>query len=160
VQVEWWSVRSPLASELEDLREPGWRDMESVDTLVSIYNAIMVVFWILMVLGLLKIFYFEVFLDRSRFFKTLEARLPKRVIFSLRITVSAFLVLGALLFSYLVYHALTSPLEFKRSGYEMYERDPQLFLALVVLGLLVVPTMFVSLIISLLRELARTSRRM
>jgi hypothetical protein len=149
-------VRSPLAPELEGLREPGWRDMESVDTLVSIYNAIMVVFWILMVLISLKIFYFEVFLDRSRFFKTLEARLPKRVIFSLRITVSAFHVLGALLFSYLVYRALTSPLEFKRSGYEMYERDPELFLALVVLGLLVVPAMFVGSIL----ELARASRRM
>jgi hypothetical protein len=86
----------------------------------------------------------------------LEARLPKRVIFSLRITVSAFHVLGALLFSYLVYHALTSPLEFKRSGYEMYERDPQLFLALVVLSLLLVPAMFVGLILGL----ARTSRRM
>ncbi len=134
--------------------------MESVDTLVSIYSAIMVVFSILMVLIPLKIFYFEVFLDRSRFFKTLEARLPKRVITLLRITISAYLVLGALLFSYLVYHALTSPLEFKRSGYEMYERDPQLFLALVILGLLVVPTMFVSLIISLLRELAGASRRM
>jgi hypothetical protein len=134
--------------------------MESVDTLVSIYNAIMVVFWILMVLISLKIFYFEVFLDRSRFFKTLEARLPRRVIFSLRIAVSAFHVLGALLFSYLVYHALTSPLEFKRSGYEMYERDPELFLALVVLGLLVVPVMFVGLIVSLVREIAGASRRM
>ena len=81
--------------------------MESVDTLVSIYNAIMVVFWILMVLIPLKIFYFEVFLDRNRFFKTLEARLPSRVVTLLRITISAFLVLGALLFSYLVYHALT-----------------------------------------------------
>jgi high-affinity K+ transport system ATPase subunit B len=149
-------VRSPLASELEGLREPGWEDMESVDTLVSIYNAIMVVFSILMVLIPLKTFYFEVFLDRSRFFKTLEARLPSRVVTLLRITVSASLVLGALLFSYLVYHALTSPLEFKRSGYEMYERDPQLFLALVILGLLVVPIMFVGLI----RELARASRRM
>jgi hypothetical protein len=149
-------VRSPLAPELEDLREPGWEDMESVDTLVSIYNAIMVVFWILMVLIPLKIFYFEVFLDRSRFFKTLEARLPSRVVTLLRITVSAYLVLGALLFSYLVYHALTSPLEFKRSGYEMYERDPQLFLALVILGLLVVPAMFVGSIL----EIARTSRRM
>jgi len=89
-------------------------------------------------------------------FKTLEARLPSRVVTLLRITVSAYLVLGALLFSYLVYHALTSPLEFKRSGYEMYERDPQLFLALVVLGLLVVPAMFVGLIL----ELARASRRM
>jgi hypothetical protein len=156
VQVEWWSVRSLLASELEGLREPGWEDMESVDTLVSIYNAIMVVFSILMVLISLKIFYFEVFLDRSYFFKTLEARLPSRVVTLLRITVSASLVLGALLFSYLVYHALTSPLEFKRSGYEMYERDPQLFLALVILGLLVVPIMFVGLI----RELARASRRM
>ena len=153
-------MRSPLAPELEGLREPGWRDVESVDTLVSIYNAIMVVFWILMVLISLKIFYFEVFLDRSRFFKTLEARLPKRVIFSLRIAVSAFHVLGALLFSYLVYHALTSPLEFKRSGYEMYERDPELFLALVVLGLLVVPVMFVGLIVSLVREIAGASRRM
>jgi hypothetical protein len=38
----------------------------------------------------------------------------------------------------------------------MYERDPQLFLALVVLGLLVVPMMFLSLI----RELARALRRM
>jgi hypothetical protein len=47
-------------------------------------------------------------------------------------------------------------LEFKRSGYEMYERDPQLFLALVVLGLLVVPAMFVGSIL----ELARASRRM
>jgi hypothetical protein len=130
--------------------------MESVDTLVSIYNAIRVVFSILMVLISLKTFYFEVFLDRSRFFKTLDARLPSRVATLLRITVSAFLVLGVLLFSYLVYHDLTSPLEFKRSGYEMYERDPQLFLALVILGLLVVPAMFVSLI----RELARTSRRM
>jgi hypothetical protein len=134
--------------------------MESVDTLVSIYSAIRVVFSILIVLISLKIFYFEVFLDRSRFFKTLEAKLPSRVVTLLRITVSASLVLGALLFSYLVYHALTSPLEFKRSGYEMYERDPQLFLALVILGLLVVPAMFVSLIISLLRELAGTSRRM
>jgi hypothetical protein len=134
--------------------------MESVDTLVSIYSAIRVVFSILIVLILLKIFYFDVVLDRSRFFKTLEARLPSRVVTLLRITISAFLVLGALLFSYLVYHALTSPLEFKRSGYEMYERDPQLFLALVILGLLVVPTMFVSLIISLLRELAGASRRM
>jgi fatty acid desaturase len=153
-------VRSPLAPELEGLREPGWRDMESVDTLVSIYSVVMTLFWILMVLISLKIFYFEVFLDRSRFFKTLEARLPSRVIFSLRITVSAFLVLGALLFTYLVYHALTSPLEFKRSGYEMYERDPQLFLALVILGLLVVPAIFVSLIISLVQELAGASRRM
>jgi hypothetical protein len=135
--------------------------MESVDTLVSIYSAIMVVFSILMVLISLKIFYFEVFLDRSRFFKTLEARLPSRVVTLLRVAVSAFLVLGALLFSYLVYHALTSPLEFKRSGYEMYERDPQLFLALVILlGLLGVPTMFVGLIISLVQELARASRRM
>jgi len=130
--------------------------MESVDTLVSIYSAIMVVFWILMVLISLKILYFEVFLDRSRFFKTLEARLPSRVVTLLRVAISAYLVLGALLFSYLVYHALTSPLEFKRSGYEMYERDPQLFLALVVLGLLVVPVMFVGSIL----ELARTSRRM
>jgi hypothetical protein len=130
--------------------------MESVDTLVSIYNAIMVVFSILIVLISLKIFYFDVVLDRSRFFKTLEARLPSRVVTLLRITISTFLVLGALLFSYLVYHALTSPLEFKRSGYEMYERDPQLFLALVILGLLVVPIMFVGLI----RELARASRRM
>ncbi len=134
--------------------------MESVDTLVSIYSAVMVVFSILMVLISLKIFYFEVFLDRSRFFKTLEARLPKRVITLLRIAISTYILVGALLFSYLVYHALTSPLEFKRSGYEMYERDPQLFLALVILGLLVVPTMFVSLIISLLRELAGASRRM
>jgi uncharacterized membrane protein YbhN (UPF0104 family) len=134
--------------------------MESVDTLVSIYSAIMVVFSILIVLISLKILYFEVFLDKSRFFKTLEAKLPKRVIFSLRITISAFLVLGALLFSYLVYHALTSPLEFKRSGYEMYERDPQLFLALVILGFLVVPAMFVGLIVSLVRELAGASRRM
>ncbi len=134
--------------------------MESVDTLVSIYSAIMVVFSILMVLIQLKIFYFEVFLDRSRFFKTLEARLPKRVITLLRIAISTYTLVGVLLFSYLVYHALTSPLEFKRSGYEMYERDPQLFLALVILGLLVVPTMFVSLIISLLRELAGASRRM
>jgi hypothetical protein len=156
VQVEWWSVRSPLASELEGLREPGWRDMESVDTLVSIYSAIMVVFSILMVLISLKIFYFDVVLDRSYFFKTLEARLPSRVVTLLRITISTFLVLGALLFSYLVYHDLTSPLEFKRSGYEMYERDPQLFLALVILGLLVVPAMFVGLI----RELAGASRRM
>jgi fatty acid desaturase len=130
--------------------------MESVDTLVSIYSAIRVVFWILMVLISLKIFYFEVFLDRSYFFKTLEAKLPSRVATLLRIAISAYLVLGALLFSYLVYHALTSPLEFKRSGYEMYERDPQLFLALVVLGLLLVPTMFVGLIL----ELARASRRM
>jgi fatty acid desaturase len=130
--------------------------MESVDTLVSIYNAIRVVFSILMVLILLKTFYFEVFLDKSRFFKTLEAKLPSRVATLLRIAISAYLVLGALLFSYLVYHALTSPLEFKRSGYEMYERDPQLFLALVVLGLLVVPAMFVGLIL----ELARASRRM
>jgi len=130
--------------------------MESVDTLVSIYSAIMVVFWILVVLISLKIFYFEVFLDRSRFFKTLEARLPKRVITLLRIAISTYTLVGALLFSYLVYRALTSPLEFKRSGYEMYERDPQLFLALVVLGLLVVPVMFVGLIL----ELARTSRRM
>jgi hypothetical protein len=38
----------------------------------------------------------------------------------------------------------------------MYERDPQLFLALVILGLLVVPIMFVG----LLRELAGASRRM
>ncbi len=134
--------------------------MESVDTLVSIYSIIMTLFSILMVLILLKTFYFEVFLDRSRFFKTLEAKLPSRVATLLRITISAYLVLGVLLFSYLVYHALTSPLEFKRSGYEMYERDPQLFLALVVLGSLVVPTMFVSLIISLLRELAGASRRM
>ncbi len=134
--------------------------MESVDTLVFIYSVIMTLFSILVVLISLKIFYFEVFLDRSRFFKTLEARLPSRVVTLLRITISAYLVLGALLFTYLVYHALTSPLEFKRSGYEMYERDPQLFLALVVLGLLVVPTMFVSLIISLLRELAGASRRM
>ena len=130
--------------------------MESVDTLVSIYNAIRVVFWILMVLISLKILYFEVFLDRSRFFKTLEARLPKRVITLLRIAISTYTLVGALLFSYLVYRALTSPLEFKRSGYEMYERDPQLFLALVVLGLLVVPIMFVGSIL----ELARTSRRM
>jgi len=130
--------------------------MESVDTLVSIYSAIMVVFWILVVLISLKIFYFEVFLDRSRFFKTLEARLPKRVITLLRIAISTYTLVGALLFSYLVYHALTSPLEFKRSGYEMYERDPQLFLALVVLGLLVVPAMFIGSIL----ELARTSRRM
>jgi high-affinity K+ transport system ATPase subunit B len=130
--------------------------MESVDTLVSIYSAIMVVFSILIVLISLKIFYFDVVLDRSRFFKTLEARLPSRVVTLLRITVSASLVLGALLFTYLVYHALTSPLEFKRSGYEMYERDPQLFLALVILGLLVVPVMFIGLI----RELARASRRM
>jgi heme/copper-type cytochrome/quinol oxidase subunit 2 len=153
-------MRSLLASELEGLREPGWRDMESVDTLVSIYSAIMVVFSILIVLISLKTFYFEVFLDRSRFFKTLEAKLPSRAVTLLRITISAYLVLGALLFSYLVYHALTSPLEFKRSGYEMYERDPQLFLALVILGLLVVPTMFVGLIISLVRELAGASRRM
>jgi high-affinity K+ transport system ATPase subunit B len=130
--------------------------MESVDTLVSIYSAIRVVFSILIVLISLKIFYFDVVLDRSRFFKTLEARLPSRVVTLLRITVSASLVLGALLFTYLVYHALTSPLEFKRSGYEMYERDPQLFLALVILGLLVVPVMFIGLI----RELARASRRM
>jgi hypothetical protein len=129
--------------------------MESVDTLVSIYSAIRVVFSILIVLISLKIFYFDVVLDRSRFFKTLEARLPSRVVTLLRITISTFLVLGALLFTYLVYHALTSPLEFKRSGYEMYERDPQLFLALVILGLLVVPIMFVGLI----RELARASRR-
>jgi hypothetical protein len=94
--------------------------MESVDTLVSIYSAIMVVFSILIVLISLKIFYFEVFLDRSRFFKTLEAKLPSRVVTLLRVIISAFHVLGALLFSYLVYHALTSPLEFKRSGYEMY----------------------------------------
>ncbi len=134
--------------------------MESVDTLVSIYSVIMTLFSILMVLISLKIFYFEVFLDRSRFFKTLEARLPKRVITLLRIAISTYTLVGALLFSYLVYHALTSPLEFKRSGYEMYERDPQLFLALVILGLLIVPTMFVSLIISLLRELAGASRRM
>ena len=134
--------------------------MESVDTLVSIYSAIMVVFWILMVLIPLKIFYFEVFLDRSRFFKTLEARLPSRVVTLLRVAISVYLVLGVLLFSYLVYHALTSPLEFKRSGYEMYERDPQLFLALVVLGLLVVPAMFVGLIVSLVREIAGASRRM
>jgi hypothetical protein len=130
--------------------------MESVDTLVSIYSAIRVVFSILIVLISLKIFYFDVVLDRSRFFKTLEARLPSRVVTLLRITISTFIVLGALLFTYLVYHALTSPLEFKRSGYEMYERDPQLFLALVVLGLLVVPAMFVGLI----RELAGASRRM
>ena len=130
--------------------------MEFVDTLVSIYNAIMVVFWILMVLISLKILYFEVFLDRSRFFKKLEARLPKRVITLLRIAISTYTLVGALLFSYLVYRALTSPLEFKRSGYEMYERDPQLFLALVVLGLLVVPAMFIGSIL----ELARTSRRM
>lgn len=130
--------------------------MESVDTLVSIYSAIRVVFSILIVLISLKIFYFDVVLDRSRFFKTLEARLPSRVVTLLRITISTFLVLGALLFTYLVYHALTSPLEFKRSGYEMYERDPQLFLALVILGLLVVPAMFVGLI----RELAGASRRM
>jgi hypothetical protein len=149
-------VRSPLAPELEGLREPGWRDMESVDTLVSIYSVIMTLFSILMVLISLKIFYFEVFLDRSRFFKTLEARLPSRVVTLLRVAISAYLVLGALLFSYLVYHALTSPLEFKRSGYEMYERDPQLFLALVILGLLAVPIMFVGSIL----ELARTSRRM
>jgi glucan phosphoethanolaminetransferase (alkaline phosphatase superfamily) len=134
--------------------------MESVDTLVSIYSAIMVVFSILIVLISSKILYFEVFLDKSRFFKTLEAKLPSRAVTLLRITISAYLVLGALLFSYLVYHALTSPLEFKRSGYEMYERDPQLFLALVILGLLVVPTMFVGLIISLVRELAGASRRM
>ena len=130
--------------------------MESVDTLVSIYSAIRVVFSILIVLISLKIFYFDVVLDRSRFFKMLEARLPSRVVTLLRITISTFLVLGALLFTYLVYHALTSPLEFKRSGYEMYERDPQLFLALVILGLLVVPAMFVGLI----RELAGASRRM
>gem|GEM_PF-1326842 len=149
-------MRSPLAPELEGLREPGWRDMESVDTLVSIYSVIMTLFSILMVLISLKIFYFEVFLDRSRFFKTLEARLPSRVVTLLRVAISAYLVLGALLFSYLVYRALTSPLEFKRSGYEMYERDPELFLALVVLGLLVVPAMFVGSIL----ELARASRRM
>jgi hypothetical protein len=130
--------------------------MESVDTLVSIYSAIRVVFSILIVLISLKIFYFDVVLDRSRFFKTLEARLPKRVITLLRIAISTYILVGALLFTYLVYHALTSPLEFKRSGYEMYERDPQLFLALVILGLLVVPAMF---IVSIL-ELARTSRRM
>jgi hypothetical protein len=153
-------MRSLLASELEGLREPGWRDMESVDTLVSIYSAIMVVFSILIVLISLKILYFEVFLDKSRFFKTLEAKLPKRVITLLRIAISTYTLVGALLFSYLVYHALTSPLEFKRSGYEMYERDPQLFLALVILGLLVVPTMFVGLIISLVRELTGASRRM
>jgi uncharacterized membrane protein len=134
--------------------------MESVDTLVSIYSAIRVVFSILIVLISLKILYFEVFLDKSRFFKTLEAKLPSRVVTLLRVVISAFLVLGALLFTYLVYHALTSPLEFKRSGYEMYERDPQLFLALVILGLLVVPTMFVGLIVSLVRELAGASRRM
>jgi uncharacterized membrane protein YidH (DUF202 family) len=134
--------------------------MESVDALVSIYSAIKVVLSISIVLISLKILYFDVVLDRSCFFKTLEARLPSRVVTLLRITISSFLVLGALLFTYLVYHALTSPLEFKRSGYEMYERDPQLFLALVILGLLVVPTMFVSLIISLLRELAGASRRM
>jgi uncharacterized membrane protein YidH (DUF202 family) len=134
--------------------------MESVDTLVSIYSAIRVVFSILIVLISLKILYFEVFLDRSCFFKTLEAGLPSRVVTLLRISISSFLILGALLLSYLVYHALTSPLEFKRSGYEMYERDPQLFLALVILGLLVVPTMFVSLIVSLVRELAGASRRM
>jgi hypothetical protein len=134
--------------------------MESVDTLVSIYSVIMTLFSILMVLIPLKILYFEVFLDRSRFFKTLEARLPSRVVTLLRVTVSAFLVLSALLFSYLVYHALTSPLEFKRSGYEMYERDPELFLALVVLGLLLVPAMFVGSIVSLVRELAGASRRM
>jgi len=130
--------------------------MESADTLISIFNIIRVAFSILIVLISLKIFYFDVVLDRSHFFKTLEARLPSHVVTLLRITVSAFLVLSALLFTYLVYHDLTSPLEFKRSGYEMYERDPQLFLALVVLGLLVVPAMFVSLIL----ELARTSRRM
>ncbi|MFZ8794608.1 MAG: hypothetical protein ACO2O2_12105, partial [Acidilobaceae archaeon] len=79
-----------------------------------------------------------------------------RVITLLRIAISTYTLVGALLFSYLVYHALTSPLEFKRSGYEMYERDPQLFLALVVLGLLVVPAMFIGSIL----ELARTSRRM
>jgi hypothetical protein len=38
----------------------------------------------------------------------------------------------------------------------MYERDPELFLALVILGLLAVPVMFVGLIL----ELARASRRM
>jgi hypothetical protein len=130
--------------------------VESVDTLVSIYSAIRVVFSILIILISLKTFYFDVVLDRSHFFKTLEAKLPSRVVTFLRVVISAFLVLGALLFSYLVYHALTSPLEFKRSGYEMYERDPQLFQALVILGLLVVPMMFVSLI----RELARASRRM
>jgi hypothetical protein len=134
--------------------------MESVDTLVSIYSAIRVVFSILMVLISLKTFYFDVVLDKSRFLKTLEARLPSRVVTLLRVVISAFLISGALLFSYLVYHALTSPLEFKRSGYEMYERDPQLFLALVILGLLVVPMMFVGLIISLVRELAGASRRM
>ncbi len=130
--------------------------MESVDTLVSIYSVIMTLFSILVVLISLKIFYFEVFLDRSRFFKTLEARLPSRVVTLLRIAISIYTLVGALLFTYLVYHALTSPLEFKRSGYEMYERDPQLFLALVILGLLVVPAMFVGLIL----ELARASRRM
>jgi hypothetical protein len=119
-------------------------------------NAIRVVFSILIILISLKTFYFDVVLDRSCFFKTLEAKLPSRVVTLLRIAISAYLVLGALLFSYLVYHALTSPLEFKRSGYEMYERNPQLFLALVVLGLLLVPTMFVGLIL----ELARASRRM
>jgi hypothetical protein len=135
--------------------------MGSVDTLVFIYSVIMTLFSILVVLISLKIFYFEVFLDRSRFFKTLEAKLPKRVITLLRIAISTYTLVGALLFSYLVYHALTSPLEFKRSGYEMYERDPQLFLALVILlGLLVVPTMFVGLIISLVRELTGASRRM
>ncbi len=109
-----------------------------------------------MILYLLITLYLEVVLDKSGFFKMLKTKLPSRVVILLRITISAFLVLGVLLFSHSVYHALTSPLEFKRSGYEMYERDPQLFLALVVLGLLVVPMMFLSLI----RELARALRRM
>jgi fatty acid desaturase len=130
--------------------------MESVDTLISIFNIIRMVFWILIVLYILVILYFKVVLDKSSFFKMLKARLPSRVATLLKIAISVYLVLGALLFSYLVYHAITSPLEFKRSGYEMYERDPQLFLALVILGLLVVPAMFVGLIL----ELARASRRM
>ena len=134
--------------------------MESVDTLISIFNIIRMVFWILIVLYILVILYFKVVLDKSGFFKMLKARLPSRVVTLLRVAISAYLVLGALLFSYLVYRALTSPLEFKRSGYEMYERDPELFLALVVLGLLVVPVMFVGLIVSLVREIAGASRRM
>jgi hypothetical protein len=117
--------------------------MGSVDTLVFIYSVIMTLFSILVVLISLKIFYFEVFLDKSRFFKTLEARLPKRVITLLRIAISTYTLVGALLSSYLVYRALTPPLElFIRSGYEMYDRDPQLFLTLTILGLLVIPIMY------------------
>lgn len=117
--------------------------MESVDTLISIFNIIRMVFWILIVLYILVILYFKVVLDKSGFFKMLKARLPNRVVTLLRVAISAYLVLGALLFSYLVYRALTPPLElFIRSGYEMYDRDPQLFLTLTILGLLVIPIMY------------------